>query len=121
MSEERFIMIESKLDSHDRDLHGIAKSLDGINHQMQRTNEILQEFALKDERFNAKIEKIESSFNSRLEQTESLFFSKIDSNSEAIKRAHSRTDKIDAVINRLAWTVITVVIVGMITAVAKFG
>ena len=110
MSEERLLKIEQKIENHDKDLHSIAKSLDGINHQMAKTNEILQDFALRDERFNSK-----------LQRTEDRLSSLINSNNDAVKRAHVRVDKIDMIINRLAWTVITLVLVGVIGATIKFG
>lgn len=110
MSEERLFKLESKIESHDKDLHSIAKSLNGINDQMERTNTILTEFAVKDERFNAKLDRVEQNLNA-----------KIDANLDAIKRAHARTDKVDAIINKIAWGVVTFVAIGIATAVIKFG
>lgn len=110
MSEERFLKIENTLSNHDKDLHSIANSLKGINGHMSKTNDLLQEMAIKDERFSARIERVESHL-----------ITKIESNHEAIKRAHSRADKIDSIITRLAWTVITFVIVGIISAVIEFN
>ena len=110
MSEERLIKLESKVLGHDKDLHSIASSLNGINSQMEKTNEILQTYAIRDERFNAKLDKVESSLSAQ-----------IATNNEAIKRAHNRTDKIDSIINRLAWTIITLVLVGVIGATIKFS
>lgn len=117
MSEERINDIEKrmyhhevKLQSHDKDLHSIAKSLEGINHQMERTNNLIQDFALKEERFNTRVEKMEANITAQIKHNE-----------EAIKRSHARTDKIDQIINRLAWFIILTMLTGIISAVIKFG
>jgi predicted nucleic acid-binding Zn-ribbon protein len=110
MSEERFLKIENKLSTHDRDIHSIAQSLDGINSHMERANQLLQESILKDERMNSRMEKMETHLSSQIK-----------ANNEAIKRAHVRTDKIDGIINRLAWTVISLVLVALVGLVVKVG
>lgn len=117
MSEERIRELEHKLlehhsmiEGHDKDLHSIAKSLEGINGHMNKTNELLQDFALKDERFNNKLDKIESNMLSR-----------IDKNEEAIKRAHDRSDRYDDVLRKIGWWAIFVIASGIVGAMVKFG
>lgn len=102
--------VESKLDNHDKDLHNIAVSLEGINHQMGKTNEILQDFALKDEKFNSKIDRLDTKVCARIQRLEEL-------NDRLVKRL----DRLDDIVARITWTVVTFVVVGVLAAVVKFG
>lgn len=110
MSEEKFIRIEHRLDGHDKDIHSIAESLKGINTQAERTNQILQSLSLKEERFIARIEKVESGIGMQVETVKDIAV-----------RSHKRIDKLDGIISRIGWLVITMVIVGVLGAVMKFG
>lgn len=110
MSEERFLKIENTLSTHDKDIHSIAKSLDGINSHMERANQLLQESLLKEERMNSRMDKMETNM-----------VSQINANNDAIKRAHVRTDKIDGIISRLAWTIVSLVLVAVIGLVVRVG
>ena len=105
MSEERFLKLEQKIENHDKDLYSIAQSLDGINNHLEKTNEILQDFALKDERFNSKVTRCEDRLNNAIEM-----------NKDATKRAHIRIDRIDLIISKVAWTIITFVLLGVVGA-----
>lgn len=110
MNPEWQAKVESKLDNHDKDLHNIAGSLKGINQQMTRTNEILQDFALKDERFRSRLEALDSKLVSRIERNE-----------DNTKRLQERLNKLDAGIARVLWTVGTFLILGVVGSVIKFG
>jgi chromosome segregation ATPase len=110
MSDERFSRIENQLQSHEKDIHSIAKSLDGINSHMQKANELMQESILKDERINSRMDKLENHLSNQIKN-----------NHEAITRAHERTDKIEGVFSRLAWTVISLVVVALVGLVVKVG
>jgi predicted nucleic acid-binding Zn-ribbon protein len=110
MSEERFLKLEQKIENHDKDLYSIAQSLEGINGHLERTNQILQDFALKDEQFNSKVNRCEDRLTSAIE-----------ANIGTARRAHERIDKIDLIIGKVAWTVITIVLVGVVGASVKFA
>jgi len=110
MSEERLLKIESKLEGHDKDFHNIAKSLDGINEHMGRTNELIQESIIKDERMSSHIKQVESGLASR-----------IDTVHQTAARAHERVDAHDAMVSRIVWAVLLFVGLGMAGAVVKFG
>lgn len=109
MSEERFFKIESKLDSHDKDLHSIARSLAGIDKHMEKTNQLIQESYIKDEKFTSRINSVELTLLSKLE-------------TNAIQQQVTKTkvDKIETVFNKLVWIVVTVVILGVIGASLNF-
>jgi len=110
MNEERFSKIEHQLQSHEKDIHSIAKALEGINSHMQRSNELMQVSILTDERINSRMDKMESHLSNQIKN-----------NHEAVVRAHERSDKIEGVFSRLAWTVISLVVVALVGLVVKVG
>lgn len=110
MSDERFSKIEHQLQSHEKDIHSIAKALEGINSHMQKTNELMQVSILTDERINNRMDKMENHLSNQ-----------ISNNHQAITRAHERTDKIEGIFSRLAWTVISLVVVALVGLVVKVG
>ncbi|MBD3767998.1 MAG: hypothetical protein IE928_08645 [Gammaproteobacteria bacterium] len=117
MSEERLSQVERtaielrhKDSVHDELLKQLVGSHNEIRSELKRTNDILQQQVLNDERVNARIDKMEANI-----------MAKIQASNESIKRAHSRIDKIESIFSRLAWTVITMVILGVMGAVIKFG
>ncbi len=110
MSEDRFNKIEHQLQSHEKDIHSIAKALEGINSHMQKSNELMQVSILTDERINNRMDKMENHLSNQ-----------ITNNHQAIARAHERTDKIEGIFSRLAWTVISLVVVALVGLVVKVG
>lgn len=110
MSEERFLKIEHQLSAHDKDIHSIAKSLEAINKHMEKSNQLQQQAIVTDTKINARIERMEERLSAQIKN-----------NTEATRRAHERTDKIDSIINRLAWTVISLVLLAMVGTIIKVG
>lgn len=109
MSEERFFKIESKLDSHDKDLHSIAKSLAGIDNHMEKTNQLLQESFLKDAKFENRINSVEMGMLARVE-----------ANKVSIEHLAEKVDNHSAVISRITWLVISFVVLAVIAAAINF-
>ena len=110
MNQEWQARVASKLDEHDKDLHNISESLSGIKGQMEKTNSILQDFAIQDERFNSRIDAVETRVNAR-----------VDKEVEAVKSSHKRIDKIEGIIAVIAKTVLVFVLMGVLASVVKFG
>lgn len=110
MSEERINRLEMIAQRHDQDIHSIANSLEKVAEQMEKTNALIQESILKDERINGRIDRMEAHLSA-----------KIESNYEAIKRAHGRVDKVDEIISRLTWSLVTFIGIGIFGTLVKFG
>ena len=110
MNPEWQARVSSKLDEHDKDLHTISESLSGIKDQMERTNSILQDFAIQDERFNSRIDAVETRIMARVEKDE-----------EVIKTCHKRLDKLDAIVGTVAKAILVFVLMGVLASVVKFG
>lgn len=110
MNQEWQARVSSKLDEHDKDLHNISESLSGIKDQMERTNSILQDFAIQDERFISRIDAVEARVLSRVEKE-----------GEAIKSSHKRLDRLDGIITAITKTVLVFVLIGALASVVKFG
>lgn len=109
MNPEWQARVEFKLENHDKDLVGIADSLTSINDQIQMTNQILQTFALADERFNSRMESMQTMCTARIEKAE-----------EHSKHLMARIDKVETTIAKVAWTVVMFVIIGVIASGIKF-
>ena len=110
MNQEWQARVSSKLDEHDKDLHNISESLSGIKDQMERTNSILQDFAIQDERFNFRIDAVEARVLARVEKDE-----------EAIKSSHKRLDRLDGIIATVSKTVLVFILMGVLASAVKFG
>lgn len=110
MSEERITKLEYKQETLESLTRQMAENQKDMVGEFKKINAILQEQVLNDTRVHARIDKLETNITAQIQ-----------GNNAAISRAHERTDKIDAIITRLAWTVISVVIIGMMGAVLKFG
>lgn len=116
MSEDRLSQVERtaielrhKDSVHDELLKQLVDSHNEIRSEFKRTNDILQQQVLNDERVNARIDKMETNI-----------MAKIEASNEAIKRAHSRIDKIESIFSRMAWTVITFVVLGALGTLITF-
>lgn len=110
MSEERLIKIENKLDNHDKDIHSIAGSLEGIRDQMKRTNDIIQDFAIHEEKFASRIDLLDSKTMDRFERNEEL-----------IRRAHDRLDKTEKEKSWIVRLVLGFIFLGFLEAYIRFS
>ena len=110
MSDERLNKLELIADRHDRDLTLIASSIEKLVVQSEKTNEMIHQALLRDERFDNKLSKCELSLSNRIEQVHI-----------AADKAHERMDRFDASVSRLAWVVITFAVLGILGAVINFG
>ena len=110
MSDERLNKLEMIADRHDRDLTLIASSIEKLVVQSEKTNEMIHQALLRDERFDNKLAKCELSLNSRIDKVH-----------ETTTRAHTRLDSFEAVLSRLNWLLITFVILGILGSLITFN
>jgi septation ring formation regulator EzrA len=110
MSDERIKTLEMIADRHDRDLTLIASSIDKLVTQSEKTNEMIHNALLRDERFDSKLAKCEMSLSSRIEQLHN-----------STSNCHKRLDRFDSSISKLAWIVVTFAVLGILGAVVNFG
>lgn len=85
----------SMLQSHDKDIHNIAKSVSSIDESVKKMAEIHAAQAVKDERFTSQIQEVH----------------------KTAERAHNRIDEHDKVFKRVMWLIITPVIVALLSTV----
>lgn len=107
MSEERINKLEMIAERHDGDINRIATSLEKLVEQGDTTNKILQESLIRDERIHGRIDKLEA-----------RIFGKIEVISSSVQHANNRLNKYDSGINKLVWTVFTVIIIGLLGLLA---
>jgi len=83
------------LQSHDKDIHNIAKSVSSIDDSVKKMAQIHADQAVKDERFTSQIKEVH----------------------KTAERAHKRIDEHDRVFKRVMWLIITPVIVALLSTV----
>lgn len=110
MSDVRINRLEAATQRHNDYIDRITGGMEKLEGQGERTNALLQEALLRDERFNAKIDHLESRITAQ-----------ITASSTETKHAHSRIEKVEGIISRLAWTVVTAVVLGVMALLIKFG
>ena len=108
--EEKIIQQSFKIDTHDKDLSSIARSLEGINSQMTRTNELFHELAMMDERARTEITRLEH-----------RVCSKVEALVERESNIKTRLSTIEGIINRITWAIVSFVGFGVLYAIVKFS
>lgn len=113
MSEERLDALEQARVRHESSLESIAQNIQALVKQGERTQvqnerlqELMQQALLRDERFDGKLHRLEQAMVARL-----------DNQHEALTRAHTRLDRLDSIIARIAWTIVTAVLIAVISVV----
>jgi ABC-type multidrug transport system fused ATPase/permease subunit len=113
MSEERLDALEQARVRHESAIESIAQNIQALvkqgertQIQNERTQELMQQALLRDERFDGKLR--------RLEET---VFARLDTQHDTITRAHMRVDRVDSVIARIAWTIVTAVLIAVLSVV----
>ena len=110
MSDERLNKLEMIADRHDRDLTLIASSIEKLVVQSEKTNEMIHQALLRDERFDNKLAKCELSLSNRIDQVH-----------QTAEVAHKRLNKIDNVLSRLNWLVITFVVLAVLGGLVTYN
>ena len=110
MSDDRIQRLELIADRHERDLSTIARSIEELVEQNKITNNMIQDALLRDERFDAKLQKCELALKHQIDLVHAT-----------ATRSHTRLDKMEGFFTKTLGTVLVFILLGILGATVKFG